>query len=635
MDTDKLHITKWLPVSAKEVEQRGWDELDIIIFSGDAYVDHPSFGSAVIGRVLEKEGYRVAIVPQPNWRDDLRDFRKLGIPKLFFGVTSGCMDSMVNNYTANKRLRSNDAYTAGGKAGFRPDYTTTVYSRILKRLFPEVPVIIGGIEASMRRLTHYDYWSDELKAGILIDSLADILVYGMGEMAIKEIASLLSKGINVGSLTTIPQTAVLISRDKEVFKHKKWQTVELASHEECLGDKQVFASNFKIIEQESNKVIPKRLIQKTLDKQIIVNPPYPLMSSAELDASFDLPYTRLPHPRYNKRGSIPAWEMIRHSVNLHRGCFGGCSFCAISAHQGKFVSSRSEKSILKEVEQVVKMPDFKGYISDLGGPSANMYKMKGVDLKICDKCARPSCIFPEKCFNLNTDHKPLTALYKKVASHPKIKKVFIGSGIRYDMMLGGSESEQKSNGYSEYIYNLVKHHVSGRLKVAPEHTSKDVLDLMRKPTFKHFYEFKKKFDAISNTEGLKQQLIPYFISSHPGSKLVDMAELAAETRALGFKLEQVQDFTPTPMTLATVIYYSGVHPYNLKAVYTARTKFQKLDQRKFFFWHKKENQIWIKNTLKKIGRPDIIARLFGGEITHNKSFKNSRKGAKTRRKKQD
>ena len=394
MDTDKLHITKWLPVSAKEAEQRGWDELDIIIFSGDAYVDHPSFGSAVIGRVLEKEGYRVAIVPQPNWRDDLRDFRKLGIPKLFFGVTSGCMDSMVNNYTANKRLRSNDAYTAGGKAGFRPDYTTTVYSRILKRLFPEVPVIIGGIEASMRRLTHYDYWSDELKAGILIDSLADILVYGMGEMAIKEIASLLSKGINVGSLTTIPQTAVLISRDKEVFKHKKWQTVELASHEECLGDKQVFASNFKIIEQESNKVIPKRLIQKTLDKQIIVNPPYPLMSSAELDASFDLPYTRLPHPRYNKRGSIPAWEMIRHSVNLHRGCFGGCSFCAISAHQGKFVSSRSEKSILKEVEQVVKMPDFKGYISDLGGPSANMYKMKGVDLKICDKCARPSCIFP-------------------------------------------------------------------------------------------------------------------------------------------------------------------------------------------------------------------------------------------------
>lgn len=614
LDTKQLHITEWLPVSAKEVEQRGWDELDIIIFSGDAYVDHPSFGAAVIGRVLEKEAYRVAIVPQPNWRDDLRDFKKLGIPRLFFGVSSGCMDSMVNNYTANKRLRSNDSYTAGGKAGFRPDYATIVYSRILKKLFPEAPVVIGGIEASMRRLTHYDYWSDELKPGILVDSLADILVYGMGEMAIKEIASLLNKGVKIGSLTTIPQTVTLLHQDKAVPAHKKWQSIELASHEKCLEDKKVFASNFKIIEQESNKVNSKRLIQRTADKQIVLNPPYPLMSTSEIDASFDLPYTRLPHPRYAKRGSIPAWEMIRYSVNLHRGCFGGCSFCAISAHQGKFISSRSEKSILNEIEQIVNMPDFKGYISDLGGPSANMYQMKGVDQEICDKCARPSCIFPEKCFNLNTDHKPLTALYKKVASHPKIKKVFIGSGIRYDMMFGSPESEQKSNGYSEYIKNLIKHHVSGRLTVAPEHTSKDVLDLMRKTTFEHFYEFKKKFDSISDQEGLKQQLIPYFISSHPGSKLVSMAELAAETRELGFKLEQVQDFTPTPMTLSTVIYYSGVHPYSLKSVYTARTKFQKLDQRRFFFWHKKENQMWIKNTLKGIGRQDITARLFGGSI---------------------
>ncbi len=631
---EERNIHEWLPISNKEVEQRGWDTLDVIIFSGDAYVDHPSFGSAVIGRILESEGYRVAIVPQPNWRDDLRDFKKLGKPRLFFGVTSGCMDSMVNHYTANKRLRSNDAYTAGGKAGFRPDYATTVYSRILKNIYPDVPLIIGGIEASMRRLTHYDYWSDTINPGILVDSMADILVYGMGEKAIKEITALLDKGVKINKLTTIPQTSILLRSDSAIPSHKKWTNIEIASHEDCVKDKSIFASNYKIIEQESNKHNPQRLIQKIREKQLVVNPPYPPMTSAETDACYDLPYTRLPHPRYHKRGSIPAYEMIRHSVNLHRGCFGGCSFCAISVHQGKFISSRSEKSILKEVDQIVMMPDFKGYISDLGGPSANMYKMKGLDQKICDMCARPSCIFPEKCFNLNTDHQPLTSLYKKVASHPEIKKVFIGSGIRYDMFLGGTESEQNKNGYSEYIKNLVKHHVSGRLKVAPEHTSGEVLNLMRKPSFKYFYEFSKKFEAISKKAGLNQQLIPYFISSHPGSKLESMAELAAETRELGFKLEQVQDFTPTPMTLSTVIYYSGINPYNKKAVYIARTKSQKLDQRRFFFWHQNENRSWIKNTLNKIGREDITARLFGVNVNSQigKIKKKSSKKSRPRRK---
>lgn len=608
MDND---ISKWLPTTAKEVEERGWDRLDVIIFSGDAYVDHPSFGSAVIGRILEKEGYRVAIVPQPNWRDDLRDFRKLGVPKLFFGVTSGCMDSMVNNYTANKRLRSDDAYTAGGKAGFRPDYATIVYSRIIKELFPSVPVIIGGIEASMRRLTHYDYWSDELKPGILVDSKADMLVYGMGEKAIKEIAALLEKGIRIESLKTIPQTSFLLPEGSEIPKHKSWTDIELASHEECQKNKKTFASNFKIFEQESNKLNPHRLIQGSGDRVIVVNPPYPPMKTNEIDASFDLPYTRLPHPRYFKKGNIPAWEMIKHSVTLHRGCFGGCSFCTISAHQGKFVSSRSEKSILKEVEKIVAMPDFKGYITDLGGPSANMYRMKGFDQSVCEKCKRPSCIFPDICSNLDTSHKPLLEIYRKVAAHKAVKKVTIGSGIRYDLCISQNLTERKKNAYDEYINQLVRHHVSGRLKVAPEHTSPQLLNVMRKPSFRYFIDFKKKFDAISKSAGLNQQLIPYFISSHPGSQLPDMANLAIETKALGYRLEQVQDFTPTPMTLATVMFYSGTNPYTGKAIFTARTKEQKLDQRRFFFWYKKENQNWIKNTLRKIGRENISSILFG------------------------
>lgn len=585
---NNIHITSWLPTTKKEVEKRGWDELDVIIISGDAYVDHPSFGSAVIARVIESEGFRVAIIPQPNWQDDLRDFKKLGKPRLCFGVTSGNMDSMVNHYTANKRLRSDDAYTAGGKAGFRPDYATTVYSNILKELYPETPVIIGGVEASLRRLTHYDYWSDKLKPSILVDSKADILVYGMGEKPIQEIVRLLDKGVPISSITNIPQTA-FISKNSELSTEKNWKTFELTSHEICLKDKKSFASNFKHIEQESNKIKARRLAQKTGDDFVIVNPPYPTMSEKEIDFSFDLPYTRLPHPKYKKRGAIPAYEMIKFSINIHRGCFGGCAFCTISAHQGKFISSRSEKSILKEVDKIVELDEFRGNLSDLGGPSANMFKMQGKDLSICEKCIRPSCIFPETCNNLNTDHKPLIDLYKKVSSHPKIKNAYIGSGIRYDMLVGKSKKETQENCYNEYIEQLVKNHVSGRLKVAPEHTSESVLKVMRKASFDLFYEFREKFIKASKKTGLNQQIIPYFISSHPGSEIKDMEDLATKTRELGFKLEQVQDFTPTPMTLATVIYYSGYHPYSLKKIYTAKTKEQKLEQQKFFFWYKKED----------------------------------------------
>ncbi len=597
-------INDWLPTTLDEVKKRGWEELDVILFSGDAYVDHPSFGHAVIARIIEAEGYKVAIVPQPNWRDDLRDFKKLGKPRLFFGISAGCMDSMVNHYTANKRLRSNDAYTSGGKAGFRPDYTTIVYSKILKSLFPEVPVIIGGVEASLRRLTHYDYWSDQLKPSILVESKAVILVYGMGEQAIKDILKLLDKGVPVEQLKNIPQTAFIA----DGFE-KTDQLIEINSHQDCLKDKKAFAANFKVIEQESNKVKAKQIIQEVGGKYVVVNPPYPVMSEQEIDASFDLPYTRLPHPKYKKRGAIPAYEMIRHSVNMHRGCFGGCSFCTISAHQGKFVSSRSGKSILKEVETITQMPDFKGYISDLGGPSANMYKMKGMDQNLCDKCVRPSCIFPNICKNLDADHSALIDIYRKASVHPKVKKAFVGSGVRYDMLVDRPKEEATKNRYNEYMEQLLKNHVSGRLKVAPEHTSERVLKQMRKASFKHFYSFKKIFDRVNQHFNLKQQLVPYFISSHPASKLEDMAELAAETKNLGFQLEQVQDFTPTPMTLATVIYYSGIDPYTMKPVYTARSKQDKLNQRKFFFWYKNENKQWIRNTLQKLNRTDILKKL--------------------------
>ena len=607
---DKLNmdLLKWLPITKKESDLRGWDELDIVLISGDAYVDHPSFGAAVIGRTLEREGYRVAIIPQPNWRDDLRDFKKFGRPRLFFGVSAGCMDSMVNHYTANKRLRSNDAYTPGGEAGFRPDYATTVYSKILKQLYPDVPVVIGGIEASLRRVTHYDYWSDSLKPSILVDSQADLGVYGMGELANIEIAKALSEGKKINEITNIPQTFFLKKKSQPV--DSEWDDIRLVSHEICLKDKKLYASNFKHIEEESNKKHAARLVQDVGNQTLYINPPYPTYTTEQIDAAFDLPYTRMPHPKYAKRGPIPAYEMIRHSVNIHRGCFGGCAFCTISAHQGKFVASRSKESILKEVEKVMQMPDFKGYISDLGGPSANMYRMHGKDESLCEKCVRPTCIQPNICKNLNTDHHPLIELYKEVDKMPNIKKVTIGSGIRYDLFLTNDDPDGRL-GYDEYFEQLMRRHVSGRLKVAPEQVSDNVLRLMRKPPFTLFNKLKKRFDQVNDKYHLNQQLIPYFISSHPACTLMDMAELAVRTKDLGYHLEQVQDFTPTPMTLATEIYYSGYDPYTLKPVFVAKNKEDKLAQQRFFFWYKPENRQWVKQTLRKMGKADWITRLYG------------------------
>jgi len=593
--------TDWLPTTKKEVEQRGWDELDVILFSGDAYVDHPSFGAAVIGRILEAEGLRVAIIPQPNWRDDLRDFKKLGKPRLFFGVSAGCMDSMVNKYTANKRLRSEDAYTPDARNDMRPEYPTIVYSNILKELFPDVPVVIGGIEASMRRLTHYDYWQERVRPSILVDSNADILVYGMGEKPIVEIAHRMRSGEPLNGIRQTAQCVACINPEEG--------DIVLHSHEACLKDKKKQAENFRHIEEESNKYAASRILQQAGKQTIVVNPPYPPMTTEELDRSYDLPYTRLPHPKY-KGKRIPAYDMIKHSVNIHRGCFGGCAFCTISAHQGKFIASRSKESILREVKEVMQLPDFKGYLSDLGGPSANMYSMKGENQELCKKCKRPSCIHPKVCPNLNTDHRPLLDIYHAVDALPGIKKTFIGSGVRYDLLLHESKDAAINKSTAQYTRELITKHVSGRLKVAPEHTSDRVLSIMRKPSFKQFEEFKRIFDRINREEGLNQQLIPYFISSHPGCKAEDMAELAVITKRLDFHLEQIQDFTPTPMTISTETWYTGHHPYTLESVYSAKNQRDKLAQRMFFFWYKKEERRNIINELRRIGRSDLIDKLY-------------------------
>lgn len=601
-------LSDFLPTTKKEMQLHGWDVADVILFSGDAYIDHPSFGVAVIGRVLQSKGYRVAIVPQPDWHGDFRDFKKLGRPRLFFGISPGCMDSMVNKYTANKRLRSEDAYSPDGRHDCRPEYPTVVYTKILKELYPGVPVILGGIEASLRRLTHYDYWQDRLRRCILCDSGADLLSYGMGEKTIVRIAEEFEAGKHVSELRDLPQT-VFIARKEEIPGGINSDDIVLHSHEECLQNKKAEAENYMHIEEESNKMHAQRLIQKVGNLYAVVNPPYPPMTTEELDASFDLPYTRLPHPKYkNKR--IPAYEMIKYSVNLHRGCFGGCAFCTISAHQGKFVVCRSKESVMKEVEEVVKLPDFKGYISDLGGPSANMYGMHGRNLKACEKCKRPSCIHPAVCANLDTNHSRLLDIYHAVDAVPQVKKSFISSGVRYDLLLHKSKDEKTNEAARQYTHELICKHVSGRLKVAPEHTSDDVLRLMRKPSFKLFDQFKRVFDRINREENLRQQLIPYFISSHPGCREEHMAELAVMTKKLNFHLEQVQDFTPTPMTIATETWYTGYDPYTLEKVFSAKTPREKLAQRQFFFWYKPGERRNIERELRRIGRQDLVKELY-------------------------
>ena len=599
-------MAEWLPTTKKECDRLGWDQLDVILFSGDAYVDHPSFGSAVIGRVLEAHGLRVAIVPQPNWQDDLRDFRKLGRPRLFFGVTAGCMDSMVNRYTAGKRLRSEDAYTPDGRHTGRPEYPSIVYTKVLKKLFPDVPVVLGGIEASMRRFTHYDYWQDRLLPTILELSGADYLIYGMGEKPVVAIADAIAEGRGQDILLQ-PQIGFMCS---DVPGGIGTDDKVLASHEQCLADKRQQALNFKVIEEESNKIVAQRIVQQVGKRFMVVNPPYRPMTTEELDAVYDLPFTRLPHPRYNGK-RIPAYDMIRHSVTIHRGCFGGCSFCTISAHQGKQIVSRSKASILREVREITRMDDFRGYISDLGGPSANMYGLGGRDKSLCEKCKRPTCLHPKVCPNLNTDLSALTDIYQAADHVQGVKKTCIGSGIRYDILQYHDPDQKADRSHAAYSRELITRHVSGRLKVAPEHTSESVLNLMRKPGFQQFEQFKKTFDKVNRENGLNQQLIPYFISSHPGCTPEDMALLAVITKRLNFHLEQVQDFTPTPMTLSTEIFYTGINPYTMEKVYVPRSERDKLAQRQFFFWYDASARHQIIAELRRMGRPDLIGKLFG------------------------
>ena len=621
-------LSDFLPTTRKELDIRGWDSLDVILFSADAYVDHPSFGAAVIGRTLEAAGYKVAIVPQPDWHGDFRDFKKLGKPRLFFGIAPGCMDSMVNKYTANRRLRSEDAYSPDGRHDMRPEYPTIVYTHILKQLFPDVPVVLGGIEASMRRLTHYDYWQDHLRPSLLCDSHADMIIYGMGEKTILELCRRMDDGFPISSITDIPQT-VYLAQKGNVPKATATTDIVLNSHETCLQNKRAEAENYRHIEEESNKMHASRLLQDVGNKTVVVNPPFPPMTTEELDATFDLPYTRLPHPKY-KGKRIPAYEMIKFSVNIHRGCFGGCAFCTISAHQGKFIACRSKESILREVKQVVEMPGFKGNLSDLGGPSANMYGMGGRNKKACEKCARPSCIHPQICPNLDTNHAKLTEIYRAVDSLTGIRHSYIGSGVRYDLLLHRSSDEATNRSAAEYTRELIERHVSGRLKVAPEHVADRVLQLMRKPSFQQFRDFKRIFDRINKECNLNQQIIPYFISSHPGCHEEDMAELAAITKSLDFHLEQVQDFTPTPMTISTEAWYTGYDPYTLKPVFSARTPEEKLRQRQYFFWYKPEMRRDIERSLRALGRIDLIKKLWGHENNRTTDYRERPKEKKRR-----
>lgn len=570
-----------LPTSRKELDRLGYGNVDIILFSGDAYVDHPSFGAAVIGRVLEAGGYRVAVVPQPNWRDDLRDFKKMGIPRLFFGVTAGNMDSMVNHYTAARRLRSNDAYTPEGRAGMRPDYAVTVYTRILKQLYPHVPVVIGGIEASLRRLTHYDYWSDTLKPSVLVESGADYLVYGMGERPITELAQKLREHMPLSEIRKTPQIAYIINNPAETDNSR--QIMYLPSHASCKRSKKVFAEHFRIFEQQANISDPPILAEPLYDqagKTVIVNPPYPLMTTGMMDEIYDLPFSYQAHPRY-KGKRIPALDMIRFSVCLHRGCFGGCSFCTIAAHQGKKISSRSRESILKEVTRLTAMDQFKGYLTDLGGPTANMYKMQGRNRKVCDTCHRTSCLFPAVCKNLDTSHRQLLELYEAVRNVPGVKKATIGSGIRYDLFL--NEKGFLNDEGKQFFSDLLRYHVSGRLKVAPEHTQDNVLRFMHKPSFELYHVLSEAFRRENIAQALKLQLVPYFISSHPGCTQRDMSLLAARFKKDRIRVEQVQDFTPTPMTKSSVMYYTGLVPETGKRVFVERNPQKKALQKEGFF----------------------------------------------------
>lgn len=564
-----------IPTSVKEVQRLGWDYIDVIFFTGDAFVDHPSFGTACIARYLEKFGYRVAVVPQPNWKDDLRDFRKLGAPRLYFAVNSGAMDSMVNHYTAARRLRHEDAYTPDGQFGRRPDRAVTVYTKILKRLWPDVPVVIGGVEASLRRLAHYDYWDNSIHPSILVDSGADWLCYGMGERTMLELTRAIESGRNLRQMENIAQLA---------FYRKGTCKLDgalvLHSYERCLEEPRSFAENFHQIEIHANMLTPQTLVEPVGDGYVRVNPPLPPATTEEMDSFWDLPFTKKPHPRY-KGKRIPAYDMIKDSIITHRGCFGGCNFCTIAAHQGKFIQSRSEESILKEVRELAAMPEFRGNISDLGAPTANMYGMHGKDPSRCAVCRRKSCLFPSPCSNMDRNHERVLALYRRVDAVKGIRHSYIGSGVRYDLFLDEKGFVDESG--KKYLRELMLHHTSGRLKVAPEHTEDKVLYYMAKPSFRLFERLRAEFDKINREEGTHTELVPYFISSHPGCTLQDMRKLASNKSLRGIWMEQVQDFMPTPMTTSSIMFCTGLDPRTMKEVFVEHDPERKKEQKSLFF----------------------------------------------------
>ena len=576
MQTASATSAEMFPTSAKEVERLGWDYIDVILFTGDAFVDHPSFGTACIARWLQKHGYRVAVVPQPNWRDDLRDFRKLGAPRLYFGVSAGAMDSMVNHYTAARRLRHDDAYTPEGKAGQRPDRTVITYTKILKQLWPDVPVVIGGVEASLRRLTHYDYWDDRLMPSILVDSGADWLCYGMGEKPMLALTRAFEKGWSRHQMESLPQIAFYRKGVPRPAEHR----LILHGYEACLAERKALAENFHQIETHANLLHPDTIFEPVGEGYVQVNPPCDPATTEEMDSYWDLPFTKLPHPRYRGK-RIPAWDMIKDSIITHRGCFGGCNFCTIAAHQGKFIQSRSAESIVQEVRKLVAMPEFRGNISDLGAPTANMYRLGGRDHEKCAVCRRKSCLFPERCPNLDTSHAALLELYRRVCAVKGVRHAYIGSGIRYDLFLDANGFLDDTG--RQYLREVMLHHTSGRLKVAPEHTEPRVLEMMAKPPFALFERLRSEFDAINAEEGTHLELVPYFISSHPGCTLEDMQKLRRHPALKGIWMEQVQDFMPTPMTTSSVMFYTGLDPRTMQPVAVERDPERKKAQKELFF----------------------------------------------------
>ena len=592
---ERLKKSHFLVMTQAEMVQRGWDFVDVVIVTGDAYVDHPSFAMAILGRILEANGYRVAILSQPNWTN-CEDWKRFGKPRLFFGISAGNMDSMINHYTANKKVRNDDAYSPGGKIGLRPDRATLAYCQRAREAYPGVPVIAGGVEASLRRLAHYDYWSDTVKRSILLDSKADLVVYGMGEKPILEVSKRLAKGENVKTLRNMRGVAYALGASEiPPTEYEGKAVVTIPSFEKVCQDRFAFAEATKIIHTHTNPFNAAALIQFHDRQAVVVNPPSLPLSDGQMDQIYDLPFTRKPHPTYGE--SIPAYEMIKDSVTIMRGCFGGCTFCSITAHQGKIIQSRSETSVLRELSSLGKDAAFSGVVTDMGGPTANMYQMKCTRPDIEAKCRRQSCVDPTICKLLGTDHGPLVSLMKKARKVPGIRKVFVASGVRMDLA-------QLSD---DYMKELAAHHVGGLLKVAPEHTDKKVLSLMKKPSIENFESFGEKFKRVTTQVGKpKQYLVPYFIASHPGSDLNAMIDLALFLKRNGYKPDQVQDFIPAPFDVATCMYHTGLDPFTKKEVFIAKHLRDRKLQRALLQFFKPENYFEVRKALELAGRTDLI-----------------------------